>query len=150
MPRGSKPGERRGGRKPGTPNRRTVARKQLADLVLKDGVTPLEMMLSTARELYAQGTMQAKLSACELAKDAAPYVHPRLSPVQDVVVLPPLDGSLADQGRSVLTSAAAGQITLDQAGAFVQALAAQARIMEVTELEQRIGKLEERANRGRK
>ena len=143
MPRGSKPGERRGGRKPGTPNRRTVARKQLADLVLKDGVTPLEMMLSTARELYAQGTMEAKLSACELAKDAAPYVHPRLSPVQDVVVLPRLDGSLADQGRSVLTSAAAGEITLDQEAAFMHALSVQARVVEACELEARIRRLEE-------
>ena len=147
MPRGSKPGERRGGRKSGTPNRRTTARKQLADLALNEGVTPLEMMLATARELYVEGTLKAKLAACELAKDAAPYVHPRLSPVQDFVTLTPLEGSLADQGRGVLTAAAAGQITLDQAATFLQALSVQAKIFETVVLEERIQRLEEHANR---
>jgi hypothetical protein len=71
--RGSKPGERRGGRKPGTPNRRTA---ELQEHVAATGDTPLDYLLRVMRDT---GADEAKRIDC--AKAAAPYVHARLNAV---------------------------------------------------------------------
>jgi hypothetical protein len=76
MPRGSKPGERRGGRQKGTPNRSTVARIAIADKAAAQGITPLEVMMSAMRSFYENGDME---KAVTVAASAAPYMHPRLS-----------------------------------------------------------------------
>ena len=78
------------GRKKGTKNAKTLARKEIAEKALTNGVTPLQVMLGTMRALWARAkrakkaeakaTYQAKAS--EIAKDAAPYVHPRLTAVE--------------------------------------------------------------------
>jgi hypothetical protein len=68
------------GRRPGLQERRprrTAARK-MAAAAAETGLTPLEIMLTAMRELWAAGD---KLGACAVAKDAAPYMHPRLSSV---------------------------------------------------------------------
>lgn len=69
--RGSKPGERRGGRKPGTPNRATQEQR---DEIMASGLTPLDYMLSILRDGEADPDKRF-----EAAKAAAPYVHPRLA-----------------------------------------------------------------------
>lgn len=74
--RGSRPGERRGGRKKGTPNKVTRKRREVAVRALAEGVTPLDVMLQAMREAYAIGGAKA---AHPFAKEAAPYVHPRLA-----------------------------------------------------------------------
>src|SRR5215471_15121679 len=74
MPRGSRPGERRGGRQKGTPNRATAAK---AAEVAASGMTPLDYMISVMRDETA--TRPERLEA---AAKAAPYVHPRLSAVE--------------------------------------------------------------------
>jgi hypothetical protein len=94
MPRGGKrPGA---GRKPGRLNKRTVARQQLAASAAEEGISPLEVMLwrmrhhvSVAnRELQKgeeadRGIVDGAFKAAnESAKDAAPYLHPRLSAVE--------------------------------------------------------------------
>jgi hypothetical protein len=58
-----------------------------------------------------------------------------------------LDGGLADQGRTVLTALSAGTITPDEANAVMQAVVAQARIVEVDELEKRVAALETRSEK---
>lgn len=68
---GSKPGERRGGRKKGTPNRASKVREEI---IAAQGITPLEYMLSVLRDRNADPA--ARMDA---AKGAAPYVHPRLA-----------------------------------------------------------------------
>ena len=50
MPRGSKPGEHRGGRRKGTPNKATAARQAE---VAATGRTPLEVMLENMRFAHA-------------------------------------------------------------------------------------------------
>jgi hypothetical protein len=55
-----------------------------------------------------------------------------------------LEGALADQGRTVLGALSAGAITPDEANSLMQAVAAQARIIETDELEKRIAALEAR------
>lgn len=77
-------GPRRGaGRKPGSATTRT---REIADAAASDGITPLEVMLKAMR--FHMGNFDATESpeslglACVAAKDAAPYIHPRLSSVE--------------------------------------------------------------------
>lgn len=73
MPSGSKPGEKRGGRKKGTPNKRESVRRQA---IAQTGVTPLEFMLGVMAN-----TGNPPLMRLDAAKSAAPYVHARLQAV---------------------------------------------------------------------
>jgi hypothetical protein len=74
MPRGSRPGERRGGRRKGTPNKATAARQAA---VAASGLTPLDYLLSVMRDEGADP--HTRLDA---AKAAAPFVHPRMAQVE--------------------------------------------------------------------
>jgi hypothetical protein len=73
MPRGSQPGERRGGRRKGTPNKAAAARQAA---ISASGLTPLDYLLSLMRDETADP--RTRLDA---AKSAAPFVHPRLGQV---------------------------------------------------------------------
>src|SRR5215470_14941816 len=83
MPRG---GRREGaGRKPGS----KLTKSQLVAAEAREaGISPLEVQLTTMRELWrrahANGEMDADLAAqaCAIAKDCAPYVHPRLASIE--------------------------------------------------------------------
>jgi len=70
---GRRPGA---GRKKGSPNKATIERQAR---VAATGITPLDVMLTTMRK-YADAKDWDKASA--VAKDAAPYVHPRLAAVE--------------------------------------------------------------------
>jgi hypothetical protein len=74
MPRGSRPGERRGGRRKGTPNKRTVER--YAEIAAS-GEMPLAYMLRVMRDETSDRERRD-----EMAKAAAPYVHPRLASIE--------------------------------------------------------------------
>ena len=70
MARGSQPGERRGGRKKGTPNKATEKREEK---IAESGLTPLDYMLEVLRD------PETKLEDRKwAAAAAAPYVHARL------------------------------------------------------------------------
>ena len=72
MPRGgSQPGERRGGRKKGVKNKRTRA---FVEAVKASGLMPLDFMLSIMRD--EDQPMERRM---EMAKAAAPHLHPRLT-----------------------------------------------------------------------
>ncbi|MGB8435056.1 MAG: hypothetical protein WCE38_12410 [Burkholderiales bacterium] len=58
-----------------------------------------------------------------------------------------LRGSLTDQGRTVVERIAAGEIAPEQASTIMGAISAQARIIEVDELEKRIARLEAQSDR---
>jgi hypothetical protein len=70
---GKRPGA---GRKKGSECQKTRARKALAAKAASEGVTPLEVMLHVMRMHFEAGEFD---KAAEIAKDAAPYLHPRLS-----------------------------------------------------------------------
>lgn len=72
--RGSKPGERRGGRVKGTKNKRTAA---VEAAVSASGLTPLEYMLKVMRD-----DQQSLATRMDAAKGAAPYVHAKLASVE--------------------------------------------------------------------
>ena len=74
MPRG---GARNGaGRKKGQASNKT---REVADRAAAEGITPLEVMLNAMR-VHHEAKEYDK--AAEIAKDAAPYMHPRFSSVQ--------------------------------------------------------------------
>jgi hypothetical protein len=78
MPRGSRPGERRGGRQRGTPNKKTLIKNAvfLAAASERDR-SPLDFMLALMRDL--QLPLDTRL---EMAATAAPFVHARPEPAR--------------------------------------------------------------------
>ncbi len=84
-------GKRAGaGRKPGAATQKT---RLIADRATAEGITPLEVMLEAMRSLHAGGAL---VQAAGLAKDAAPYMHARLSAVT-------MDATLSDADVTTLT-----------------------------------------------
>jgi hypothetical protein len=76
-------GKRLGAGRPlGSKNQRT---QEIARAAAEAGITPIEVMLGIMRELWAQGTPEAKREAAEIAKDAAPYIHPRLASIDQTI-----------------------------------------------------------------
>ena len=67
-------GLKTGGRKKGSRNKKTA--KQVAE-IKATGVTPLEYMLKIMRDEGADAALRA-----DMAKAAAPYVHPKLSSIE--------------------------------------------------------------------
>lgn len=77
MPRGGRrPGA---GRKPGSVTPATRRRQEVALQALKEGTTPLEVLLEAMRSAYEKG---GAMAAAPFAKEAAPYVHPKLSAIE--------------------------------------------------------------------
>jgi hypothetical protein len=70
-------GKRTGaGRKKGQVSQETQLRKQIAEQALKEGLTPLDYMLKILRD-----ETQDQSARFQAAKEAAPYLHPRLASV---------------------------------------------------------------------
>jgi hypothetical protein len=67
-------GRKTGGRRKGTPNKRTT---EFHAAVVAAGVTPLEYMLKVLRDRNAEWSRRD-----EMAKAAAPYLHPRLAAIE--------------------------------------------------------------------
>lgn len=91
MPRG---GPRTGaGRKPGALTKKT---REIAEKAVAQGVTPLDVMLGTMRELWNKAEagevgmsgekvvtpLDYRLQAAEVAHKAAPFVHPKLANIE--------------------------------------------------------------------
>jgi len=70
-----------------------------------------------------------------------------LPPIREEPVKLRLQGSLSEQGQTILATVAAGDLSPTPAARLLQALAHQAKLVEVDELERRVAALE--ANRGR-
>ncbi len=74
MPRGGKRAS--AGRKPGST---TKKKRAIAVQAAAEGITPLEVMLDAMRRHHKAKKWD---KAAAIAKDAAPYIHPRLSATQ--------------------------------------------------------------------
>src|SRR3974377_23552 len=86
MPRGSKLGERRGGRQPGTPNKKTALVNAAFDAVTSNpDLSPLDFLLGVMRDASLPPDWRIKA-----AQAALPYVHvkPELSPATDPAAAP--------------------------------------------------------------
>ena len=92
-----------GGKRPGSGRKRGGANRQsreVADAVAVTGETPLAYMMSVLRDQNAE---QARRD--EMAKSAAPYVHPKLhavappKPENEVVEVDPLREHLEEMAK---------------------------------------------------
>jgi hypothetical protein len=116
------------GRPPGIADKRTELRALLAPHA--DALVKKVVALA----------LEGDTTALRLCLDRLiPPAKPRDLPVK----LSGLGETLADQGRRILGAAADGDITPDEAGALMQAIAAQGRLVEIYELERRIAALED-------
>ena len=71
MPRGSKPGERRGGRQKGTPNKKTaLINAAFAATASNPDISPLDFLLGVMRDPSVSPELRVKV-----AQAAAPFVH---------------------------------------------------------------------------
>jgi hypothetical protein len=71
MPRGSQPGERRGGRQPGTPNKKTALVNAAFDAATSNpDLSPLDFLLGVMRDASLPPDCRMKA-----AQTALPYVH---------------------------------------------------------------------------
>jgi len=74
MARGSKPGERRGGRKKGTPNKITTVQREIAAAT---GELPCDYMLRIMRDKSVADDRRDRMAAA-----AAPFYHPKFANVE--------------------------------------------------------------------
>ncbi len=94
--RGNPPGV---GRPRGSANRKT---RLIADKAAEEGIIPLEVQLKTMRALWDAATsgpimdLEKAVAACAIAKDAAPYIHPRLSSIEAQVAITGHEAALAE------------------------------------------------------
>lgn len=72
--KGSAPGERRGGRTKGIPNKKT---QEKIAAIENSGLTPLDFLLSVMRD--GEQELNTRVDA---GKAAAPYVHPKLANIE--------------------------------------------------------------------
>jgi hypothetical protein len=73
MSRGSKPGERRGGRQRGTPNKKTALTNAAMTAAAADpNLLPLDFLLSVMRDPNVPPDIRIKVALA-----AAPFVHPK-------------------------------------------------------------------------
>jgi hypothetical protein len=77
-----------GGRQKGVANKRT---REIADRAAEQGITPLEYMLAVLRDENAVPERRD-----DMAKAAAPYIHPRLSNVEAKIDLTGHEAALAE------------------------------------------------------
>ena len=94
-----------GGRRPGSGRKRgglNEKTRKIAEKAAAEGITPLEVQLQTMRALWAEASEGNALDldkaerACAIAKDAAPYIHPRLSSVEASVGVTNHEAALDD------------------------------------------------------
>ena len=117
-----------GGRPKGLPDRR----RELRDLIREH-----------VPELVAQALALARAGDSAAIRLLLDRALPPLKPTTELVQFPaPEAGTLADMGRSILGAIAAGELPPDVGRVLIEALSAQGRLVEITELEQRVRVLE--------
>jgi len=117
------------GKPKGTLSKRTLLAKQLE--------THMPKLIAKVVELAKQGDTQA-LKIC------IDRGLPAKKVIDELVDLgKPLDGTAAEQGRVVIKAVGEGRITPDQAATLMTSIQAQARVVEIDELERRLNALEE-------
>ena len=75
--------KRRGGRQKGQIALKRQARERLLGKLDMMTVTPLEVMYLTMKDFWDK---DEKIAACAIARDLAPYVHPKLTAIQQQIV----------------------------------------------------------------
>ena len=95
-------------------------------------------------EVIAKVVELAKEGDMSAAKLLVDRVIPTIRPVEQPRVMLPGGGSLVERGEAVLSAMQAGEIAPGEAQAAVNTLLAQAKLVELSEIEKRLAMLEER------
>ena len=115
------------GRPPGVKDKRTAMR---------------ELLEPHATELVAKAVEMAKNGDAAALRICIDRLIPPAKAREEPVTLPLGNGTLAEKGQAVLTALGEGAIAPDVATAILQGIAAQARIVEVDQIEKRVAALE--------
>ena len=110
MPRGSRPGERRGGRSKGTPNKRSV---EIAELLEELRCDPIEGMARIAMNKRAAPELRGRMYS-ELAQ----YLYPKRKAIersgQDGTPLVPEENNILDAARRIAFTLAQGAAAVNK------------------------------------
>ena len=140
---GSNPGERRGGRNPGVPNKATA---EIRTLAREHGSAAIEELARLAKEAHSE---QARISACNALLDRAYGRSQASQPVElDLPDTSTIDG-VTRSLTAILEATANGKIAPAEAHHLSSVVELQRKAMETVELENRIMRLEQAAARGR-
>ena len=94
-------------------------------------------------EIVADLLQQARDGDMQAVKLILDRCVPALKPTSDPVALPsPAGASLADRGMAVLGAATSGKVSADDAGAIMSLLTAQAKLVEQSEVMERLEAIE--------
>ena len=111
---------------------------------IPDQRTALRSLLEPhAQELVAKAVKLALDGDTTALRICIERLIPPMKARDEAVQLGSAKAGLSEQGRAVLEAAAAGNITPERAATMMQSIAAQARIVELIELEERVKRLEE-------
>jgi hypothetical protein len=138
---GSKPGERRGGRKAGVPNKATA---EIRTLAREHGPAAIQELARLAKEAQSE---QARISACTALLDRA-YGRSQASQLieldlPEICTVEGITQSLA----TILRATGSGKLTPAEAQSLSGVIEMQRKAIETAELEDRIKRLEQTAAR---
>ena len=109
----------------------------------KDKRTELRALLQPHAEDLVKKVVEMALAGDTAAlRICVDRIIPTIKAKDAPISIGRLTGSLADQGKVVLDALSDGSITPDEANAVMQAISAQARIVETDELARRVAALE--------
>jgi hypothetical protein len=133
---GAEPGERRGGRQKGTPNKATA---EVRDLALEYGPAAIRELARLSEHAQSEA---ARVQACNAIIERA---YGKSAPGRPIVLELP-DTSTADgvsrAVAAVIQSAAGGHISPAEASDFCALLETQRKVIELSELDVRLRALE--------
>ena len=95
-----------------------------------------------AQELIEKAVELAKNGDTTAPRLCLERLIPPMKATDSPVKLDGVGGTLSDQGAAIISAMGTGKITPDQAAKLLQTIAAQARVVEVDELEKRVSALE--------
>jgi hypothetical protein len=162
------------GRKAGGQNRGTIKAGELREKLLRTGETPLEVLVDGMRQARKRhAKIETKLDAFDLetlpdpeavkeltalmraatgylsearecAKDAAPYLHPKLEPMGRFLDLPAIKGpeDIMTAQAAIMDALASGDITPDEGAKVSGILENRRRSIETVEFEKRLQAIE--------
>jgi hypothetical protein len=116
---------------------------------IRDKRTELRaLLLPHAPDLIAKVVEMAKEGDATALRICLDRLIPPAKARDDPVYIPGMADSLADNSRIVVKAIAAGELTPEEGASVLQALASQARIIEVDSIEQRLAALEAATKKG--
>ena len=101
-----------------------------------------DLLVPHAESLIAKAVEMALAGDSTALRLCIDRLIPPAKSKDDPVTLPRLARSLSDNGRLVLEALANGSLTPEEAGAVIHAMATQARIVEIDDIEKRVAALE--------